>query len=53
MSKKRIVYLILEAKEPVHMEIISSEDEINKLIKLLESTYHFQYLSVIPLVKDE
>ena len=48
LCKKRIVYMILGAKEPVHLEVISCEEEINKLIKLLEKTYHFQYISVTP-----
>ena len=47
--RRRIVYLILDAKEPVHLEIISSEDEVNNLIKLLQSTYKFSYFNVIPL----
>ena len=47
--KKRIVYLILDAKEPVHLEVISTEDEINKLINLLQSTYKFSHFSVVPL----
>jgi hypothetical protein len=41
--------MILDAKEPVHIEAISSEEELNKLIKLLESTYKFTYFKVIPL----
>lgn len=53
MSKKRIVFLTLESKEPVHIEVISSEDEINKLIKLLEKTYYFQYFSVVPAKEDK
>ncbi len=53
MSKKRIVFLTLNSKEPVHMEIISSEQEINKIVNLLEKTYHFQYFSVVPLQKED
>jgi hypothetical protein len=51
--KKRIVYLILGKKEPVHLEIISTEEEINKLVKLLEANYYFQYFNVVPLKEKE
>ena len=53
MSKKRIVFLTLHSKEPVHLEIISSEEEINKIVTLLENTYHFQYFSVVPIKEDK
>ena len=53
MNKKRIVFLTLEAKDPVHLEVISSEDEINKLVRLLEKTYYFQYFSVVPTKEDK
>ncbi len=52
MNKKRIVFLTLGSKEPVHVEIISSEEEINKIVTLLEKTYHFQYFSVVPIAKE-
>jgi hypothetical protein len=51
--KKRIVYLILGQKEPVHLEIISTEEEVNKIIKLLEANYYFQYFNIIPLKEKE
>jgi hypothetical protein len=53
MRKKRIVFLILNSKEPIHMEIISTEEEINKVIQLLESSYLFQYFNVIPAKEDK
>lgn len=53
IKKRRLVYLILGKTEPVHLEIISTEEEINKLVSLLETTYHFQYFSVIPLKEKE
>jgi hypothetical protein len=49
MKKRRIVYLILGSKEPVHLEVIACEEEVNKLISLLETTYHFEYFSILPL----
>ena len=49
MSKRRIVFLRLNSKEPIHIEIISSSEEINNIIHLLESSYHFEYFSVIPV----
>lgn len=51
--KKRIVYLILDAKEPVHLEAISSEEELNRLIKLLEGNYKFTYFSAVPLKEEK
>lgn len=51
--KKRIVYMILGEEEPVHLEIISSENEINKIIKLLECNYKFKYFSVTPEKKEK
>jgi hypothetical protein len=51
--KKRIVYMILGKKEPVHLEVISTEEEINKLVKLLETSYYFQYFNIIPLKEKE
>jgi hypothetical protein len=52
INKKRLVFLTLESKEPVHMEILSSEEEINKIINLLEKNYLFQYFSVVPVHKE-
>ena len=53
MKKRRIVFLTLDSKEPIHMEIISSEEEINKIIQLLESSYLFKYFNVIPAKEDK
>lgn len=43
--------MILESNTSVHLEAISSDEEINKLITLLEKTYNFAYFSSIP-IKD-
>jgi hypothetical protein len=45
--------MLLEGKDPVHMEIISTEEEINRIVKLLECTYLFKYFSVVPLKEKE
>ena len=52
IDKKRIVFLRLNSKDPVHVEIISTEEEINKLIQILQKNYLFQSFNIIPVIKD-
>ena len=51
--KKRIVYMILNEEDTVHLEVISSENQINKLISLLEHNYKFKYFSITPKKDNE